>query len=84
MFTLTLGNGVDTFLNPSNITAGQTIVLKVTNNATSAGTLSYAGSIDFAGGTPVTVTATTDAVDVLTLVSLDGSTLQCVGTLNFS
>jgi ammonia channel protein AmtB len=58
--------------------------LKVTNNATSAGTLSYAGSIDFAGGTPVTVTATTDAVDVLTLVSLDGSTLQCVGTLNFS
>ena len=84
MFTLTLGNGVDTFLNPSNITAGQTIVLKVTNNATSAGTLSYAGSIDFAGGTPVTVTATTDAVDILTLVSLDGSTLQCVGTLNFS
>ena len=83
-FTLTLANGVDTHLDVSNIQIGQTINLKLTNNATGAGTISFAPEFDFEGGTAFTATATTSAVDVLSFVSFDGTSLQTVGVKNFS
>jgi hypothetical protein len=83
-FTMTLDNGTDVRLEASNITAGQTINLKLTNNATSAGTISFADEFEFEGGTAFTATATTSAVDVLTFISFDGTSLQAVGVKNFS
>ncbi len=83
-FTLTLANGVDTHLDATNITAGQTINLKVTNNATGAGTISFAPEFEFVDGTAFEVTATTSAVDVITFVSFDGTSLQATGLKNFS
>ena len=83
-FTLTLANGVDTHLDATNIAAGQTINLKLTNNATAAGTISFAPEFEFEGGTAFTATAATNAVDVLTFVSFDGTSLQTVGVKNFS
>lgn len=82
-FTLAMPAGGSTTLTPSNITAGQTINIKITQNATAA-TLAYAASIEFPGGTAFTISTGAGAVDVLTLVSFDGTTLQATGLANFS
>ena len=84
-FTLTLANAADTHLTATNVKQGQTINLKLTNNATAAGTISFNTSIfKFEGGVPFTATATTNAVDVMTFISFDGSTFQATGLTNFS
>ena len=83
-FTMTLGNAVDTRLEASNLQIGQTINLKLTNNATAAGTISFGPEFEFEGGTAFTATAATSAVDIITLVSFDGTSLQTVGVKNFS
>jgi len=82
-FTLAMPAGGSTNLVPSNITAGQTINIKITQNATAA-TLTYDHSIDFPGGTAFTISTGAGEVDVLTLVSFDGTTLQATGLANFS
>jgi len=84
MFTLTLASGADTHLDATNIQAGQTISLKVTNDASSAGTLSFSPDFKFAGGTAPTVTAATSAKDILTFQSYDGTTLDGTSVLNLS
>jgi hypothetical protein len=84
IFTITLQNGVDTHLELSNQTAGQTFSLKITNNATAAGTISFDSQFEFEGGTAFTATAATNAVDILTFTTFDGSNVQCVGSKNFS
>jgi hypothetical protein len=83
-FNLTLANGVDTHLDVTNVTAGQTITLIVTNNATGAGTISFSPDFKFAGGTAPTVTATTNAVDILTFVTTDATSVYGTSILNFS
>ena len=82
-FTLAMPAGGTTVLTPSNITAGQTINIKITQNA-SAATLTYASTIDFPGGTAFTISTGSGEVDILTLVSFDGTTLQATGLANFS
>ncbi len=83
-FNLTLANGVDTHLDATNVAAGQTITLTVTNNATGAGTLSFSPDFKFADGTAPTVTAAVDAVDILTFVTTDATSVYGTGLLNFS
>ena len=83
-FNLTLANGVDTHLDATNVAAGQTISLVVTNNATGAGTLSFSPDFKFAGGTAPTVTAAVNAVDILTFVTTDATSVYGTGLLNFS
>ena len=83
-FAITLGGGNDTRLEASNITAGQTINLKVNNNGVSAGTLSFSGDFEFVDGTAFEVTDSTSAVDIMTFISFDGSSLQATGLKNFS
>lgn len=82
-FTLAMPAGGSTTLTPSNIQIGQTINIKITQNAT-ASTLAYAASIDFPGGTAFTISTGAGEVDVLTLVSFDGTSLQATGLANFS
>jgi len=84
MFTLTLANGVDTHLDATNVQAGQTISLEVTNNATGAGTLSFSPDFKFAGGTAPTVTATTSAKDIITFQAFDSTSLNGTAVLNLS
>ena len=67
-----------------NQTAGQTLQLKITNNATAAGTISFDSQFQFEGGTAFEATAATSAVDILTLTTFDGTSVQCVGAKNFS
>ena len=82
-FTLAMPAGGTTALTPTNIQIGQTINIKITQNAT-ASTLTYAGTIEFPGGTAFTISTGSGEVDVLTLVSFDGTTLQATGLANFS
>ena len=82
-FTLAMPAGGTTALTPTNLQIGQTINIKITQNAT-ASTLTYAASIDFPGGTAFTISTGSGEVDILTLVSFDGTTLQATGLANFS
>ena len=63
-FSLTLG-GNRTLANPTNLVAGQSGVIVITQDATGNRTLAYGSNWDFAGGTAPTLTTAASAVDVL-------------------
>lgn len=63
-FSVTLG-GNRTLANPSNLTAGQSGVIVITQDGTGSRTLAYGSYFKFAGGTAPTLTTTASAVDVL-------------------
>ena len=63
---------------------GQTVILEITQDASSAGTVTIDGSITFPGGTDYSPTTTLGGKDVLTLVSFDGTTSRAVGQNDFS
>lgn len=66
-------------LNPSNIQRGQTITLRITQNATPT-TVTYPTSIKFPFGQPYLATQVSGAIDILTFVSYDSSSLFAVAT----
>jgi hypothetical protein len=63
-FSVTLG-GNRTLANPTNLTAGQSGVIVITQDGTGSRTLSYGSNFKFPGGTAPTLTTTANAVDVL-------------------
>jgi len=63
-FSVTLG-GNRTLANPSNLTAGQSGAIFITQDGTGSRTLAYGSSWDFSGGTAPTLTTTASAVDLL-------------------
>lgn len=63
-FSVTLG-GNRTLANPSNLTAGQSGVIVITQDGTGSRTLAYGNQWKFAAGTAPTLTTTAAAVDVL-------------------
>jgi hypothetical protein len=63
-FSVTLG-GNRTLANPTNLTAGQSGVIVVTQDGTGSRTLAYGSNWKFPGGTAPTLTTTAAAVDVI-------------------
>jgi hypothetical protein len=63
-FSVTLG-GNRTLANPTNITAGQSGVIVITQDGTGSRTLAYGSYFKFPSGTAPTLTTTASAVDVL-------------------
>jgi hypothetical protein len=63
-FSVTLG-GNRTLANPTNLTAGQSGVIVITQDGTGSRTLAYGSNFKFPGGTAPTLTATASAVDVI-------------------
>ena len=63
-FSVTLG-GNRTLANPTNLTAGQSGVIVVTQDGTGSRTLAYGSNWKFPGGTAPTLTTTASAVDVI-------------------
>lgn len=57
------GNG--TLANPTNLTAGQSGIITITQDATGSRTLAYGSAWKFPSGTAPTLTTTAGAVDVL-------------------
>ena len=63
-FSVTLG-GNRTLANPTNLVAGQSGVIKITQDGTGSRTLSFGNAWDWAGGTAPTLTTTANAVDII-------------------
>jgi hypothetical protein len=82
-FTLTLGDGSDTRLEASNITAGQTINLQVTNGGGGTGTISFGTGILQPTGSLYTGSAAANAIDVVSMISFNGSNLLLNSVENF-
>jgi len=82
-FTLTLA-GNRTLAAPSNVTAGQSGVIVVTQDGTGSRTLAYNSVYKFAGGTAPTLTTTASAVDVLAYYVESSSRITVTSLLNVS
>ena len=63
-FSITLGHNA-TLANPTNLTAGQSGVIFITQDASTAYTLAFGSYWDFSAGVAPTVTSTLSAVDCL-------------------
>ncbi len=77
-YSLTIG-GNRTLANPTNITAGQSGVIVITQDGTGGRTLAFGSYWDFSGGTAPTLTTAASAVDVL--VYYVNSTTSITATL---
>ena len=82
-FSVTLG-GNRTLANPSNIVAGQTGSIVVTQDGTGSRTLAYGTFWDFAGGTAPTLTTSANAVDRVDYVVASATDIHAVATLALS
>ena len=82
-FSVTLG-GNRTLANPSNITAGQSGIIVITQDSTGSRTLSYGSYWKFAGGTAPTLTTTANAVDVLAYYTNSTTTITATLISNVS
>ena len=82
-FSVTLG-GNRTLANPSNITAGQSGSIFVSQDGTGSRTLSFGSYWDFAGGTAPTLTTTASAVDRIDYVVRSTTSIHAVATLALS
>lgn len=63
-FSVTLG-GNRTLGNPSNVVAGQSGFIAITQDGTGSRTLGYSSNWSFASGNPPTLTTTAGAIDIL-------------------
>ena len=83
-FTLAIG-GNRTLGDPTNVTAGQSGVIVITQDGTGSRTLAYAGTkYKFAGGSAVTLTTTAAAVDVLAYYCESATRITVTSLLNVS
>lgn len=83
-FSVTLG-GNRTLGDPSNVTAGQSGVIVVTQDGTGSRTLAYAGTkYKFAGATAPVLTTTGSAVDVLAYYCESATRITVTSLLNVS
>jgi len=84
MFTITLPTGSVTHITPSNIRRGQTINIQISQaSGASTGSVTFSPNVLFAGGADYQATATGSAIDLLTLVSLDGTNVLAASIRNF-
>ena len=81
-FTLTLVSGSNTFINPSNIAAGQTINLRVTQANPGNGTVSFPSSVKQVSGSSYTPSTGTGPQDIVTFISFDASSLYLSNVKN--
>jgi hypothetical protein len=81
-FTLTLVSGSNTYINPSNINAGQTINLRVTQANPGSGTVSFPSTVKQVSGGSYVPSTGNGAVDIVTFISFDGSSLYLSNVKN--
>jgi hypothetical protein len=82
-FSVTLG-GNRTLANPTNIVAGQSGIIVITQDATGSRTLAYGSYWKFVGGTAPTLTTTANAVDVLAYYANSTTTITATLLNNVS
>ena len=74
-FTLTLVNGANTYINPTNINPGQTVNILVSQSSAGTGTVSFPSQVKQASGSLYTGSAVANAVDIITMITFDASTV---------
>jgi hypothetical protein len=82
-YSVTLG-GNRTLANPSNLVAGQTGSIFITQDGTGSRTLAYGSQYDFIGGTAPTLSTAANAVDRIDYVVRTTGSIHCVFTANYS
>ena len=82
-FSCTMAHNI-VFANPSNIVAGQSGSIFLTQDGTGSRTGSWGTYWDFIGGTAPTLTTTAAGVDRIDYVVLDSTNIQAVATLAYS
>ena len=82
-FSCTMAHNI-TFANPSNLTAGQTGSIFLTQDGTGSRTASWGTYWDWAAGTAPTLTTTAAAVDRIDYVVRTTTSINAVATLNLS
>lgn len=82
-YSVTLG-GNRTLENPTNITAGQSGVIFISQDGTGSRTLAFGTYWDFPGGTAPTLTTTASAVDLLVYTVRTTTSIQANLIANFS
>ena len=82
-FSCTMAHNI-TFANPSNLTAGQTGSIFLTQDGTGSRTASWGSYWDWVAGTAPTLTTTAAAVDRIDYVVRSASSINAVATLNLS
>lgn len=82
-FSVTLG-GNRTLDNPSNIVAGQSGSIFISQDATGSRTLAYGSYYDFAGGTAPTLSTSANSIDRIDYVVRSSTSIHCVFTANYS
>ena len=82
-FSVTLAHNA-TFANPSNLTAGQSGSIFITQDGTGSRTGSWGSQWDFVGGSAPTLTTTAAAVDRIDYVVRSASSIHAVASLNLS
>jgi hypothetical protein len=81
-FTLTLVSGSTTQLAASNIKAGQTINLLITQASVGTGSLSYNSTFKFTPGNQYTASVSSSYKDILTFITFDNSTIYASAIKN--
>jgi len=79
-----VAGAANTHVIATNINAGQVINVQVTQDAGGAGTLTFDSAFKWPGGTAPTLTASPNAIDLISAVSYDGTTLISNATQNYS
>jgi len=82
-YSVTLG-GNRTLANPTNLTAGQSGSIFITQDGTGSRTLAYGSYWDFAGGTAPTLSTAASAVDRIDYVVRSTTSIHAVFTANYS
>lgn len=82
-FSVTLG-GNRTLANPTNLTAGQSGSIFITQDGTGSRTLAFGSYWDFIGGTAPTLSTTASAVDRIDYVVRTTGSIHAVFTANYS
>lgn len=82
-FSVTLG-GNRTMANPSNLVAGQSGSIFITQDGTGSRTLAWGSYWDFAGGTAPTLTTTAGAVDRVDYIVRSSTSIHAVFTGDYS
>lgn len=82
LFELTLASGVDTHIDATNIGKGQTINLLITQDDTTAGTVSFSPKFLQPSGSEYTPTETLSGQDILTLMTYNDTSKIYVASTN--
>jgi len=82
-FSVTLG-GSRTLANPTNLTAGASGAIFISQDGTGSRTLAFGSNFDFSGGTAPTLTTTASAVDVLVYTVRSSTSIAATLITNIS